>query len=213
MDHLKDNRDIFKKNDKCFKLYEFYHVGTLKKEDKRNDSYEGLGLSVSICPDAWRKIAKLPGETFYCEKTLPLLNFYGQEFEIKKECLDKKLLVNECRYKSFLTNEDGDECFMVHKTKDAALLEVDGDESLVKKFTTVVASEKLLKNLGKDFQYSDIHALQLASTVLVDKYKGFSNYYDGVYFDEKLDVHNYSAPRGVIAPSKIDNYIKCFTKI
>lgn len=43
------------------------HIGTLDPKDKgvRGDSYEGHGLSVSECPDAWEAIAKLGGQPWW----------------------------------------------------------------------------------------------------------------------------------------------------
>lgn len=38
------------------------HVGSLDAADKRDDSYEGAGLSVSLDPDRWTRIAGLSGE-------------------------------------------------------------------------------------------------------------------------------------------------------
>lgn len=40
-----------------------FHVGTLDGSDRKAASYEGDGLSVSIHPDDWAQIAKLPGAT------------------------------------------------------------------------------------------------------------------------------------------------------
>ena len=40
-------------------LSTLYHVGTTDIKNKGKDSYEGKGLSVSICPTAWCKIAKI----------------------------------------------------------------------------------------------------------------------------------------------------------
>lgn len=43
------------------------HIGTLDPKDKgvRGDSYEGHGLSVSECPEAWEAIAKLGGQPWW----------------------------------------------------------------------------------------------------------------------------------------------------
>lgn len=43
---------------------ETFHVGTLNAHHRKNDSYEGDGLSVSDHPDDWAKIARLGGSTF-----------------------------------------------------------------------------------------------------------------------------------------------------
>lgn len=43
---------------------EVFHVGTLNPADRRTDSYEGEGLSVSMHPDEWAAIARLVGTTW-----------------------------------------------------------------------------------------------------------------------------------------------------
>jgi hypothetical protein len=47
-----------------------WHVGSLDPSKKRNDSHEGAGLSVSLHPDAWRRIARgfVIGDTWRCAK-------------------------------------------------------------------------------------------------------------------------------------------------
>lgn len=47
---------------------EVYHVGTLDAADRKGGSYEGEGLSVSLHPDEWSQIAKLPGQTWTLER-------------------------------------------------------------------------------------------------------------------------------------------------
>lgn len=42
-----------------------YHVGTLNPENKGSDSHEGSGLSVSVHPNEWTRIAKLGGGDLY----------------------------------------------------------------------------------------------------------------------------------------------------
>lgn len=49
---------------------ELFHVGPMNAADKRDDSYEGSGLSVSLHPDEWRSIASglVAGDTWRCLK-------------------------------------------------------------------------------------------------------------------------------------------------
>ena len=39
--------------------FPLYHVGSMDISKKTRNSYEGNGLSVSICPSAWESIAKI----------------------------------------------------------------------------------------------------------------------------------------------------------
>ena len=45
-----------------------YHVGTFDPADREAVSYEGDGLSVSVDPDDWASIARLPGDTWSLER-------------------------------------------------------------------------------------------------------------------------------------------------
>lgn len=45
-----------------------FHVGLLDISQKKPESYEGNCLSVSLCPEAWRDIARLRGDCFRLAK-------------------------------------------------------------------------------------------------------------------------------------------------
>lgn len=45
----------------------WFHVGDLTNKAKKN-SYEGAGLSVSDCPDSWKRIARLGGTTYRMQR-------------------------------------------------------------------------------------------------------------------------------------------------
>jgi hypothetical protein len=47
------------------KIEEVFHVGQLEREHKGRDSQEGSGLSVSLDPGEWRRIAQLGGNPTY----------------------------------------------------------------------------------------------------------------------------------------------------
>jgi hypothetical protein len=47
------------------KLAKVYHVGTLNLKDKAGDSYEGAGVSISLDPFAWVKIARIGGSPLW----------------------------------------------------------------------------------------------------------------------------------------------------
>lgn len=45
-----------------------WHVGTVRREEKGWDSHDGDGLSVSLDPDAWHRIAHLSGPLYRLQK-------------------------------------------------------------------------------------------------------------------------------------------------
>ncbi len=45
-----------------------WHMGTLQREEKGWESHEGDGLSVSLDPDIWRRLARLSGSLYQLEK-------------------------------------------------------------------------------------------------------------------------------------------------
>src|SRR5271166_6235655 len=53
----------------AFKSFKkLWHVGSMNPNDKRDDSYEGAGLSVSVNPEEWQEIARIGGDLWELTK-------------------------------------------------------------------------------------------------------------------------------------------------
>jgi hypothetical protein len=66
-------------------LEEVFHIGQLERRLKGKDSQEGAGLSVSLDPAAWLRIAQLGGNPTYC-----LRRAGGRFLDFQAACLDEE---------------------------------------------------------------------------------------------------------------------------
>lgn len=84
-------------------------------------------------------------------------------------------------------------------TRKQAERGADGPDGIEKLRETLIATDALRRRAKNDA--APVTAPDLVSTVYAEKHG-----YDGVWCNDRLDVQNYSAPRGVIAASKIESW-------
>ena len=188
------------------KIGTLYHVGTMDITKKRRDSYEGDGLSVSICPETWIHITegRTNGDTFSLSKQNPqLLDYYSltddQKSAVTEWGKEQGYVQDATLYKAFFYDENGEECFMLFSTYEEALEETE-DEEFVKECQSIVATNKL-----QAITYTEIELL-CTFDILLERFAEDVLQLDGIYWDEELDVSSYSAPRGVIFNSKLSTF-------
>lgn len=188
-------------------LGDIYHVGTMDISQKRSRSHEGDGLSISNCPDAWVEITEgyTYGDYFKLSKPdMKLLDYYGltdgEKSEIQRWALENGYVKENKLYKSISWGEDGEEYFSLFDSYDKALYESDDEDDRVEEIDGLIPTQKLLdQSLVKIelLQVRDIITALFAEQVLG---------YDGIWWDEELDVGAYSAPRGVIFNSRVSSF-------
>lgn len=186
---------------------DIYHVGTMDISKKRRHSHEGDGLSISNCPDEWVEITEgfSYGDYFRLSKPdMKLLDYYGltdgEKAEIQSWALDNGYVKEGKLYKSITWGEDGEEYFSLFDSYEKALYEADDEEDRVVEIDGLIPTEKLLdQSLVKIelMQVRDMITALYAERVLD---------YDGIYWNDELDVGAYSAPRGVIFNSKLSSF-------
>ena len=190
---------------KSFK--ELYHVGSLDPSKKRMGSYEGAGLSVSTHPNAWRKIARgmVVGDTYVVTKPNNVfLNASKLTKALKREIADwgisQQLIKQTIVYRvSYYDDELESEVYSDYASlKDAK--EEAGDELEIKKLSGYEPTQKL-KTLAHNNYITPTGILDYVLPIYAE-----ANGYDGVWWQDKLDVSKYSAPRGVIVPSKVSSW-------
>lgn len=183
-----------------------YHVGTLNKEDKKNGSHEGAGLSFSTHPNEWRRITPLLGDLFQGKKEQP-----GQFIDIHKLTEKQKILIYEWgvfhhyiirtalfRVEYFDDEMDSD-VYSDYETKEAASREADEDMEILE-IEGYIATDKLrTKTMNK---CDPVLVFDLLCTVFAE----IELQIDGVWWDDLLDVYRYSAPRGVIVSKKLSEW-------
>ena len=187
-----------------------YHVGTLDASKKR-DGFEGAGISVSTHPNAWKQIARghVTGDTHSATKegnkfldAHSLSDSHNEQIKqwaLKNDYLAQQETVTVCYYDDEM---EDDLCSTFNSMADA---EAEYDEELEYMDVTVekggiVPTDKLKKETRQN-RIESTGVLEFVLPIFAEQ-QGL----DGVWWQDKLDVQRYSAPRGVIVPSKIKSW-------
>lgn len=188
-------------------LKSVYHVGTMDFSKKRKDSMEGSGLSVSTCPDAWKKINPFTGGyTFELKKEgNQFLDFHAlNERQISAIC-DwgvKNGYVTPCElYRVQYYDDEWETDICIDCISYEKALEEAPDEDCVSKISGYAPTELMAEKVMCD----DVPlgcVLDLLSTLFAEEYLQI----DGVWWQDELDVERLSAPRGVICNSKLPEW-------
>jgi len=189
-----------------FSKGELFHIGKMDKSLKRNDSLEGAGISVSTQPDAWRGIAHLQGDVFSVHKNgNKFINAHllstQQVTQIQNWAIEDNLIEPSTIYRYTFTDEDGEEMYTDSVSKDELINDWEPSEDEITVIDSGIKPTDKLKQLSMN---ANLDATDVISYV-IPLYAEYINY-DGVWWDDVLDVHAYSAPRGVITPSKINEW-------
>lgn len=187
-----------------------YHVGSLDASKKR-DGYEGAGLSVSTHPDAWMKIAKghVTGDTHRATKNgnrfldaHSLSSAHKEEIKqwaIDNEYLSQQETVTVCYYDDEM---EDDMCSTFDSMIDA---ETEYEDELEHMDVTIDKGGIIPTNkLRQATRQKRMDATGVLDFIL-PLYAAQAGL-DGVWWQDDLDISRYSAPRGVIVPSKIKSW-------
>ncbi|VTU42113.1 hypothetical protein H6P1_00738 (plasmid) [Variovorax sp. PBL-H6] len=191
-----------------------WHQGSLNPVDKgvRGVSYEGAGLSVSQHPDAWEQIARLGGLPLWVlsrkDRSAGRFIDYrrlgpSQQHKLAQEGTRRGWLQRATRHRLQWTDpEVGDKRYCLFADEDKARAEADDIEQWAENITTDliemdVATPLLAKVTGQEV--SDDLAVDMVLTGIVEELDVF----DGVWWADRLDPANFSAPRGCISMSAL----------
>lgn len=189
-----------------------YHVGTMDPERKRDGSLEGAGLSVSLHPAAWRRIARgaVGGDTWSLVREG---GAFVDAHRLRKPHRDAALrwaievgYAVESDAWSWLRWDDEDERHlrMVFATRDEAETERgpdgDGDVRRIRGHRSTPLLERSARQISPALT-SD-HVLDLVLPFWSREVHGI----DGVWWRDRLDPAILSAPRGVIHPSAVASW-------
>lgn len=205
--------------------YPLYHVGSMDIKKKSRHSYEGNGLSVSICPSAWESIARISNSKVWKleKEDMKLLDYY----EVPREVYDSitkwgiengylEEVYGRYAY-SYYSEELGRDVSILCDNFTDAMEEVclediyatyedylnsdDGDEETVYPVKSYKATDKLQDSSLIEVDEGK-YAEEQNFLLYLEKYTD----YDGVYWDEELDVLGLTAPRGVIFNNKLNSF-------
>lgn len=181
---------------------EVTHIGTFETKDRKDWSLEGDGLSVSINPDAWGKILKegvKPRWTLARTDGKPL-QFLDAHALTNEQLADianwgcEAGIVTPITAYTVTTFDDelDDDLTATYATREEAVQEsYDPDD--VEEITTLAFTSERPRgaNLGN------------TEDILLTLWVEQNTNHDGVWWQDKLDPDVYSAPRGVILPSRL----------
>lgn len=191
-----------------FEAPSVYHVGTLDRlgERKRSSLYASRGLFVSLHPDAWKGIARLGGlPTWELSRSDAVAGRFvdwlalapEQLAEITARSVRAGLLEEGALYEYRRHDDEWDQEFVsVFLTRREALREADGFESQVREVRGHLPTDRLLVLWREHFTRAVpelLAAAQFAHELVLEE-----DGYDGIWWDETLDVSRLSAPQGVI---------------
>lgn len=207
-------------------IFPLYHVGTMDISKKSKDSYEGNGLSVSMCPSAWESIARICNYNVWKleKENINLLDYYKVPTYIRENItlwgIENGYLEEVfgryfyCYYDEELGRDIATLCSCFEEALEEACLDnlyetyddfinsKDGDKDMIYPVKSYRATEKL-----KSLSLIDISEEDSVEQNFILYIENNTNY-DGIYWDETLDILSLSAPRGVIFNSKLSSFSK-----
>lgn len=194
-----------------------YHIGTLVLEHKArhySHSWEGHGLSVSECPWAWQKIARLGGMPLW-RLTRPgnqFLDYYALSQLDQQTILEWGMTHDWVTLKSvwvasYFDDEAEQTMSFYVNTQEAALAELNCDsesdlseDQSIEQKTVPTPTSRMTAYIGfkvEDVCMPDMLALAYADHVLN---------LDGVFWDDTLAPQSLSAPCAVIFPQRVSSW-------
>lgn len=193
-----------------------FHIGTLDKtqigRNSGSHSLEGNNLSVSVCPHAWRFIARLGGNNLYemHRKNGRFVDIHairdqGLLPEVLEWAKAEKLVKDVQLWRAWSKDAETDEWrYELFPDENSAWYEVDPDEGgpdggeAVEEVTVPIAQWKLISITGIKLRGDEdaTDAVLLAAAMN-------DNDADGAWWRETYDPDALSSPRGAIFQSKV----------
>lgn len=191
-----------------------FHIGSLDPAEARGRSYEGAGVSVSLCPAAWDHIAEIPGAPWWrleCEGAR-FLDRHALDEQTRQAIADwgvKQGLAESRRgvqieYDYEYEFSGVERCVRYCADRADALEEIEQEEldnAKISPATWLVALPALearcsarIARAGDCFDYLLPIWVEDCTDV------------DGVWWEDDFDPEGLSAPRGVILPSRLDRF-------
>lgn len=187
---------------------QLFHVGTLDRLDKKEQSYEGDGFSVSTCPDTWRAIARLSGDVWRVNKSNSVfLDAYAitgaQKDSVLQWGYDSGYIKPVRKYQvEWFDDEMDGQMYSLFTDEEDALNESEDMEGSV----TEVSDYQATATFPDSTVNSEMSSIVLWDILLTIYVRELNPELDGVWWDEVEDVARYSAPRGVIGLHRLSDW-------
>lgn len=197
-----------------------YHVGDLDGgREKPYTSHEGRGVSVSVHPETWEQIMRGDGTaTHEVLKTYKLSNpdakFYYIDpaeplAEEQKWCVEHGFVKPEAGYRVSYQDEVSGTAYMEFRSEETAKAEADARDGEIEEAEVLTLAPNGVRYWLGAFRQPPENADPVLIAGLTPVWYAQGNGYDGVWWDEKFDPENYSAPRGVIFQSELESWESC----
>jgi hypothetical protein len=193
-----------------------FHVGTLNRADKQRGSYEGAGLSVSLHPEDWMQIARLGSRSIW--KCVRVGNRFIDFYRLSKPhkaviadwAVEQGLAQQESHWRVSFYDEEAEETrYFDFTDPDEAQAEFDDlkhaqedETAAIKEMPGSLTGTPLLYQRMMQDRPDAADAVEYATIAYAEDVMKI----DGVWFNERLDPENLSAPRGVIVPSMVRHW-------
>lgn len=187
---------------------ELFHTGTMTASLKKPGSHEGEGLSVTIraAVDTWKQLARASGDTWkLVKRNNTFLNYHSLtkqqrndilEWAVKKGWVD----INEQFIVSYFDDEMDSDMEAVYDTYDEAFLESGKNKDMITSKKMPTSTNKTNTRVG--YKVETVLLLDIIATFYAEDVLKM----DGVWWNDKHDASRYTAPRGVIFPSKLSTW-------
>lgn len=194
-----------------------WHLGDLSGDRaKPYISYEGKGISVSTHPDVWEDILRRDGSistdtpaTYRLEN--PSADFYfvdptddlGKE---RKWAIGHEFVSEQPGYRVSYTALTEEPAHLLMDDKETARAEADARGGTLEPADVLHLDVHGQTYWETAFKQPPLEADSVVINGLLPVWYAEHHGYDGVWWDEKLDPANFSAPRGVIFQSSLSNF-------
>ena len=189
-------------------LKKVYHVGSMDINRKSSSSHEGSGLSVSVNPNEWQKInPRTSGDLFELTKENGLFCDKHKLNKTHKETIigwgvKQQYVTKQVTFRYYYYDDDLDsEVFQEFPTIELAKQEADEDGDIRPHKQGLQPTQKL-EQTTQQSKIDTSSTFDYLLTVYVEQMTDL----DGIWWNDKLDVSKYSAPRGVVFNNKIQTW-------
>jgi len=173
-------------------------------------SYEGIGLSVSVYPDAWSQIARLSGEEMWLQRIDGQPGRFVDGYAVRKQAFAHGLKVGWLqsvpgwRVSYFDDDFDQDRFYETRDPEDAEGAREEGHQ--VDECTISIATGDLRARL-QSYLGPDRDVEGATEGEVVNRYvHAVDASADGVWWQHELDPSVLSAPAGLILPERIADW-------
>ncbi len=201
-------------------LHRVLHAGNM---DIRNlgrnsggQSFEGHNLSVSLCPHAWRAIARL-GSSEIFELTrhgglfIDATKGAAERTEdwmitILEWANDEGLVTFERRWRSWHYDDEADGWrFCLHETEESALNEIEAEngDHIDDPILLPTGTQKLIDLTGMNDAVQEASDAAIVAWAMIEAPRILRTPIDGVWWRERFDPEALSAPRGLILKDRV----------